>query len=45
MPDFIKIAKVEKLDGKMLTNIERKYMINVLGITKQNSQQKFLTSI
>lgn len=42
---YIKIARVEKLDGKRLKNIEKKYMHNVLGITTQNMQQKFIMSI
>ena len=42
---YVKIARVEKLDGKKLKNIQKKYMHNVLGITTQNMQQKFLMSI
>lgn len=42
---YAKIARFEKLDGKKLKNIEKKYMHNVLGITKQNMQQKFIMSI
>jgi hypothetical protein len=43
--DFIKIARTEKIDGRKLKNIERKYMENVLGINKLNMQQKFMLCI
>lgn len=43
--DFAKIAKAEKIDGRKLKNIERKYMENVLGINKLNMQQKFMLCI
>ena len=45
LKDYVRIAKAEKLDGKKLMNIEKTYMINVLGITKPNMQSKLLTSI
>lgn len=37
--------RVEKVDGKKLTTMEKKYMENVLGITGVNMQQKMLLSI
>jgi hypothetical protein len=43
--DYIKIARAEKIDGKKLKNIERRYMENVLGINKLNMQQKFILCI
>jgi hypothetical protein len=43
--DFVKIALAEKIDGEKLKNIERKYMENVLGISKLNMQQKFILCI
>ena len=42
---FVKIAKIEKMDGKMLKNITAKYMYNALGMTKLNMQQKLILSI
>lgn len=37
--------KVEKIDGKRLVNIEKKFMEDRLGITNTNLQQKILLSI
>lgn len=42
---FVKIARAEKITGKMLKTMERKYMENVLGLTKLNMQQKFMLCI
>jgi hypothetical protein len=43
--DYVKIAVSEKLDGLKLKAIERKFMENVLGITKLNMQQKLILCI
>ena len=43
--DYVNIMRVEKIDGKKLVNLEKKYMENVLGITNINIQQKILLSI
>lgn len=43
--DFIKIARAERVDGRRLRAIDRKFMENVLGISKLNMQQKLLLCI
>jgi hypothetical protein len=42
---YAKIARVAKLDGKKLKSIGTKYMNDVLGMTKENLQQKLLMCI
>lgn len=39
---YVKIARAEKMNGLKLKTMERKYMENVLGITKLNMQQKLM---
>jgi hypothetical protein len=42
---FVRIARAEKVDGIKLKTMEKKYMENVLGITKLNMQQKLILCI
>jgi alpha-tubulin suppressor-like RCC1 family protein len=42
---YVKIAKVEKLNGMKLKNIDKKYMNDALGITTQNMQHKLLMCV
>jgi phage host-nuclease inhibitor protein Gam len=43
--DFINIMRTEKVDGKKLLEMDKKYMADVLGITNSNVQQKMVMSI
>ena len=38
--DYIKIFKTEKVTGKTLLTMDKKYMEEVLGIVNQKVQQK-----
>lgn len=43
--DFIKIFKAEKVTGKILLEMDKKYMEEVLGIVNQKMQQKLTLKI
>lgn len=43
--DYVNIMRVEKVDGKKLMKMEKKYMEDRLGITNTNLQQKIMLSI
>ena len=43
--DYINIMRTEKVDGKKLLEMDKKYMTDVLGIMNSNLQQKMIMSI
>ena len=42
---FVRIARVEKLNGLKLKTMTKKYLENVLGMTKINMQSKLMLCI